>query len=93
MKRDFENARDGRSATTDRTGTAEGLSPPPTLELKPSDIRAKDAQRAAGLSAGFATARDATPAPPCPSLTEKNLETDEANTLSWEDEHGYGLGR
>ena len=45
MKRDFENARDGRIAKAHRTGAAEGLSPPPALDLKPHDIRAKDAQR------------------------------------------------
>jgi hypothetical protein len=93
MKRDFENARDGKAAQAERTGTAGGLSPPPTLELKPNDIRAKDAQNAAGLKASFEQARDATPALAPTLEPSKNLEFDQGNALSWDNEQGYGLGR
>jgi len=93
MKRDFENARDGKEAKAERAGTAGGLSPPPTLELKPNDIRAKDAQNAAGLKASFEQARDATPALASTLEPSKNLEIDQANALSWDNEQGYGLGR
>jgi hypothetical protein len=93
MKRDFENARDGKAAKAERAGTAGGLSPPPTLELKPNDIRAKDAQKAAGLTASFNHARDASPALANTLEPSKNIEIDQANALGWEDDQGYGLSR